>query len=136
MKPIRIAALAAALLGGAMLAPVADAHGHGYYRYGHGGYRSSVGIYVGVPGPYYYGGYYGYPYYPRAYYYPGYYYPPAPAYYPPATYIEQSAPAAAPAPPSSGGYWYYCRDSQTYYPYVQQCASQWQQVLPNSGPHS
>ena len=132
MKLSRVAVGAAALLGSAMLAPTADAHG---YRH-----RSSVGIYVGVPGPYYYRPYYD----PRAYYYPRYYYPypyyyapvygaPAPAY--PPVYIEQSAPAAAPAPSASSGYWYYCRDTQTYYPYVQQCASQWQEVVPN-GPRS
>jgi len=27
-------------------------------------------------------------------------------------------------------YWYYCPDSQTYYPYVQTCPSPWVKVLP------
>ena len=31
---------------------------------------------------------------------------------------------------SEGFWWYYCADSQTYFPYVQQCASEWQRVLP------
>jgi hypothetical protein len=125
MNSIKAAVVMAAVLGSAVLIPDADAHG----RYRH---RSSVGIYFGVPAPYYY--------YPRYYYYPNYYYPPAAAAAPsyPPVYIEQSAPAAAAAPSSSGSgaYWYYCRDSQTYYPYVQQCASPWQQVVPNSGPRS
>jgi len=67
-------------------------------------------------------------------YYSPYYYPPivaVPAA--PATDVEQSqeelsSPAADPK--QSQGYWYYCPDSQTYYPYVQQCASSWQQVIP------
>ena len=50
---------------------------------------------------------------------------PAPVYYapPPAppVYVEQ---------PPAQGYWYYCADSQAYYPYVQNCASGWQRVLP------
>ena len=128
MNIVKAVVVAAAVLGSATIAFDADAHG----RYRH---RSSVGIYFGVPAPYYY-----YPY-PRYHYYPRYYYPPAvvapaPAY--PPVYIEQSAPPVAPAPSASGSgaYWYYCRDSQTYYPYVQQCASPWQQVVPNSAPQS
>lgn len=50
---------------------------------------------------------------------------PAPVYYapppPPTVYVEQ------PPPPA---YWYYCPDAQAYYPYVQNCASAWQRVLP------
>ena len=126
MNILKAAAVMAAVLGATILAPDADAHGR---------YRSSVGIYFGVPAPYYY-----YPrYYPRYYYYPQYYYPPA-VYGGPApsapVFIEQSPPAPAPSSVGSGAYWYYCRDSQTYYPYVQQCASPWQQVTPNSGPRS
>jgi hypothetical protein len=131
MKLLKAAVVLAAILASALIALDADAHG----RHRH---RSSVGIYFGVPGPFHY-----YPRYysPRYYSPPRYYYPPAvvvpaPSY--PPVYIEQSPPAAAPAPSSSssGAYWYYCRDSQTYYPYVQQCASPWQQVVPNSSPPS
>ena len=127
----KVALLAAALLGSSMLATDADAHG----RYRH---RSHVGIYVGVPGPFYYR---PYSYYPRYYYPPAVVVPaPAPAYYPPtyyppspSTYIEQSAPAA---PAASAGTWYYCRDTQAYYPYVKQCATPWEPVAPHSGPPS
>ncbi len=123
MKTIKAAAVLAAILGGSLIAAEADAHG----RHRH---RSSVGIYFGVPAPYYY--------YPRYYYAPRYYYPPTVIVPAPSApvYIEQSPPAAAPSSSSAGAYWYYCRDSQTYYPYVQQCASSWQQVVPNSAPPS
>src|SRR5688572_30553528 len=95
----KVAIVAAALVGSSMLATDADAHG----RFRH---RSHVGIYFGVPGPFYYR-----PYYPRYYYAPAVvvpapspvYYPP-PAYYPPSpsTYIEQSPPpSAAPAAAAS-----------------------------------
>jgi hypothetical protein len=47
---------------------------------------------------------------------------------PPPVYIERqpSVPALEP------GYWYYCNESQAYYPYVQQCAGSWVKVQPQS----
>jgi len=126
MKTFNIAILSVAALFGLAAATSADAYGGRHHS------RAHVGIFFGAP---------VYPYY-SPYYYPRYYYPPA--YYPPAVaappvYIEQSIAPAAPAPaaPSaqnSGAYWYYCADSRTYYPYVQQCASPWQQVVPQSTP--
>jgi hypothetical protein len=112
----------------------ADAGGHHHYRS-----RVGVGVFVGAP---------FYPYYYPRYYYPPAYYPGPYAYYPPAAvvpapagppaYIEQTPPAAtAPSASASAGpaaSWYYCRDSQAYYPYVQQCASPWQPVAPQSDP--
>lgn len=89
-------------------------------------------------GPYWGPGYY----LPYPYYYPvsPYYYPP---YYPPVmerpapqVYIEQPpAPAALPAPAApdasaSANYWYYCAKPKGYYPYVKECPSGWQKVLP------
>ncbi|MBI3375282.1 MAG: hypothetical protein HY017_26480 [Betaproteobacteria bacterium] len=48
----------------------------------------------------------------------------APYYYPPAPlYMEQ-----APNP----NYWYFCPDSNAYYPYVQQCPGGWQHVVPQA----
>lgn len=128
MNKVKAAALLAALLCGAVLGSSAYAH-HGRHGY-HGHNRSHVGIWFGFPAPIFYP---SYPYYPR------YYYPPETVVVPaPTTYIEQSPPAAAAPSPtqSSGAYWYFCPDSQTYYPYVQQCASQWQQVVPRSAPPS
>lgn len=79
-------------------------------------------------------------------YYPGhrYYYPPYPpyVYYPPVVierqepqvYIEQPPPAVAPpapvAAPPANSYWYYCAAQKAYYPYVKECPSGWQRVLP------
>jgi len=73
-------------------------------------------------------------------FYPWWYYPPA--YYPPTvvtvpatppTYIEQGSPQPVPAQQSQG-YWYYCADSKTYYPYVKECPAGWQRVVPQPAP--
>jgi hypothetical protein len=84
----------------------ADWHGH-------------VGVWIG-PGPYGWG---------PAYYYPPYYYSPpvvvtepAPVYVPPPNPVVQ-----VPAPQT---YWYYCRRSNAYYPYVSECPGGWQPVTP------
>jgi hypothetical protein len=85
-------------------------------------------------GPYW-GGPWHYP--PPVYYYPPYY---APYYAPvvvqppaPQVYIEQpQVPAAPPAPIAAApvSYWYYCAAAKGYYPYVRECPSGWQRVLP------
>lgn len=76
------------------------------------------GVFVGAP---------AFWYYPPPYYY----YPPvvvAPAS--PPVYVEQNDP---PAPPrDTASYWYYCPDTKSYYPYVNECASSWQQVVPHA----
>lgn len=75
----------------------------------------------------------GAPFYPW-WYYPPYYYPPVvtvPAA--PTTYIEQGSPQTGPASQSQG-YWYYCAESKTYYPYVKECAGSWQRVTPQPSP--
>ncbi len=106
MKKLAILALAAAAV---FASGSALAHGRVFF-----------GVGIGVPvccGPYYY----GYPYYP--YYYDTYYEPRTvvvPAQ--PQRYIEQSSP--------DSGYWYYCAESKTYYPYVKYCPGGWQRVSP------
>ena len=40
------------------------------------------------------------------------------------------------ATPASDGYWYYCADSKSYYPYVRGCASRWERVSPTPPPNS
>ena len=125
MKTLRIALLSLAVA--AVVAPVndADARGRGGHR-GHHHHRGSVGVFIGAP---------LFPYYYSPYWYPRYYYPPAVVAAPAPAYIEQGATGAygpAPAQSQQGAYWYFCQDSQTYYPYVQQCASQWQQVVPQA----
>ena len=69
--------------------------------------------------------------YPPAYYYPPPYYP---AYYPPViaaplTYVEQGA-AQSSTPALASGYWYFCNESDAYYPYVEDCPRGWQRVSP------
>jgi hypothetical protein len=81
----------------------------------------------------------GFPIFPPAWYYPpAHYYPPPAYYYPPPAvmapapaYVERNDQAAGPPPEH---YWYYCADSQAYYPYVKQCASPWQRVTPTPPP--
>ncbi|MHB1592136.1 MAG: hypothetical protein ACYCTW_11480 [Sulfuricella sp.] len=81
------------------------------------------------------GSYWGPWYSPPPYYYPP-YYPPVVVERPaPQVYIEQQpAPAApeAPAAPAAApaNYWYYCSAAKGYYPYVRECPSGWQKVLP------
>ena len=126
MDKLKLALSAAALIAASVAAADADAHGRRHHHHHH---RSHVGIWFGVPGPFYA--------YPR--YYPRYYYPPAvvvPAPAPP-VYIERPQVEAPPSPTAdSGAYWYYCRDTQTYYPYVQQCALPWERVTPQGAPPS
>jgi hypothetical protein len=109
----------------------------GYYRYGHSHVR--YGFALGWP---------WYPYYAAPYYYPPSYYSP---YYddpyarslfyfypaPPATpdYLPQyteSGPTQA-APPGQGDsewWYYYCAESNGFYPYVKECAAGWVRVPP------
>jgi hypothetical protein len=81
-----------------------------------------VGVFVGGPG------YYG----PGPYYWgpPPYYYPPYPPVVvqpaEPDVYTERTEASAAPR--SSSGTWWYCAVSKSYYPYVKQCSSGWEQV--------
>ena len=103
----------------------------GYYGGNHyHGTRVSVGFAFG--GPWWYGAGY-YPYYYPSYYYPSYYYPayggygypyPAAASIPGQVYVERDRDVAAADSP----YWYYCRDSDAYYPYVKQCPGSWERV--------
>jgi hypothetical protein len=89
--------------------------------------RWHVGVVVGGP---------GYFYAPGPYYYapPPYYYPP----YPPPVVIQSEPDAyvqrsdmnesGGSAPESSSGTWWYCPTSKSYYPYVKECSSGWQEV--------
>jgi hypothetical protein len=109
--------LSAFLLSGAAWADRPGHHGH-----------VELGVYVGAPWAYP-------PYYPYPVYWPRVYGPPVviPAtpvvVAPPAppVYVEQ--PAAA-VPTLEPGYWYYCNESQAYFPYVKSCAGSWQKVAP------
>ena len=57
---------------------------------------------------------------------------PGPYSYP---YPYYAYPAAEAEPPLMvDPYWYYCEESQAYYPYVKDCAGGWLPVLPSSAP--
>jgi hypothetical protein len=75
----------------------------------------------GVPYPYY-----PYPYYPYPY----------PAYAP-AVVADSSAPLYGQqdyqAAPQQQQYWYFCRGTQAYYPYVRECPGGWVTVAPQPG---
>ena len=97
--------------------------GHGYRGHGHrgpyryGGPRVFISPRLVVPfGPYW-----------RPYWEP-YGYPPVVVAPSPRVYVQPVPPVAAQSPPPS--YWYYCEDSQAYYPYVQQCPGGWRPVTP------
>ena len=135
-------------------------HGGGFGGGGHhGGFIGGYG--GGYGGGYYgYGSGYGYGYglgYPYNYGNPYYYYPQAnvtavPSYS--QTYIQQAPvqqtvpvqvqsqaqSTVSPPPPASlaqtnqPGYWYYCKKSKSYYPYVKTCPAGWEQVSPTPSP--
>ena len=154
------AATAALILATAALAMSTAAHAdRGHWRHGHGGssgYHAPggprVSIHFSTPGyrAWHHAG-------PRYYAPPPVYYAPrvvVPAplvwvppvvhaprvYVPPTVYVERTdlegvAPAPVPAPAAApaleaAGHWFFCADSNTYYPYVTQCATPWQRVVP------
>lgn len=97
----------------------AAGRGHSHYH----GSRAYFGITIGAPlwypGPYYY----PYPAYTYSY--------PAPVIVQPAprVYVERDDVAVLPqAAPQASPYWYYCRDTNMYYPYARECASPWERV--------
>ena len=94
-------------------------HGGGHF----GGHRGGGHVFFGL-------GYW--PWYYPPYYYPPYYYYPSTGVGPSSTplYVEQGDEQAAP----QSAYWYYCANSQGYYPYVAQCPGGWQRVRPEPPP--
>lgn len=132
-----------------LISNLAQAHPPGH----RGGWRGGVGIYMGSPFPFYgppppFAYAYGYPYgYPYAYSPPTVIVQQPPQ---PQVYIEQgsgvtstpdasapptqAAPAATAGNNNTQGYWYYCEQSDGYYPYVKECAAGWKQVTPTPPP--
>ena len=88
-----------------------------YYRNHHHHSGVRLGVFVG-PG-FFYGPPYPYPYY---------HYPRVVVAPPPVHYIERTPEHAGSSLPA--GYWYYCNEAKSYYPYVKECPSSWQQVAP------
>lgn len=101
-------------------------NGHGGHN-NHGGGHVGIGVYLGPGwwGPGWRGAYPYTPYYP---YYP--YYPAPVVVQQPSTEIYvQQAPQA-----EESYYWYYCRESQGYYPDVDRCPGGWLKVVPSTNP--
>lgn len=116
--------LLAVLLG---IAIPGEAHRH-FHRHFVPRSRVFVGTTVFV-GP----GFWGppWPYWRDPYWYPA-YAPPVMIREEPQVYVQQQP---APPPPQPQQYsWYYCPDTKTYYPYVQQCPSGWLKVVPQTAP--
>jgi hypothetical protein len=140
MRKTLMFTLATVMMAASLQADAGGGHGH------RGHSHARVGVYIGAPllfAPWWVA---------SRPYYPSYYYAPPPVvvrervvvreplvFYdehgnpvPPAQVQAQAPAAASPsgAPPS----WYFCADSQTYYPYAQTCASPWQRVAPHPPP--
>ena len=107
---------------------------HGWHGHHHGHFR--FGLFLGgpawYPAPYYYPPYYApYPYYAPAPVDAG-----PPEYVergdsgPPSSYAERDEGAPPPARRRGEGSWYFCAESNAYYPYVKQCPGGWQRVAP------
>jgi hypothetical protein len=91
---------------------------HGHFHRGHA-FHPRTHVFVGIGAPLAFG--------PWWYSAPYYAYPPiGAATYAPA-YIEQDDVGTG-EPPQS--WWYYCPNSQTYFPYVKECAGGWERVTP------
>ena len=105
---IALVSMLAVILGTLAAAPPAQAHGGGRVRFG---------VLIGAP-LWWHGYGWHYPYYRERIVIerPG-----------PTVYVEKDPDGGERAPDQ---YWYYCPDSETYYPYVKECASPWHRVAP------
>lgn len=99
------------------------------YAQRHGGFPSRGfhgGYHVGGP-RIIIGGHFGFPYYYPYLHYPYYY-----RYSYPEPYADTSPPLNI--EPEQAYYWYYCQDSQGYYPYISSCPGGWTRVVPTPPP--
>ncbi len=132
MRGTLVLTLAAVMLAAS---PPADARGRGGHWHSH----ARVGVYIGAPLVFA-------PWWVDAR--PYYYYPPPVVVRervvvrePLVFYDEQGNPVPAqppataqPQPGAPAPAWYFCPDSQAYYPYARTCASPWQRVVPQPPP--
>jgi hypothetical protein len=107
MRRVLILAVAA-VIGALAAAGPADAHGR----------RGRVHLGVVIGGPLWW---HAWPHYPR------YYERVIVERQGPTVYVEKDADGVE---RDADQYWYFCPDSETYYPYVKQCASPWHRVAP------
>jgi hypothetical protein len=130
---LRVAAVALALVGGAMSIPATPAAADWHHGYWHGGYWHGPGYWhTGYWHNGWYGGRFGWWWVAGG----NWYWYNAPVYPYPATVSEvyvtppatMPAPQAAPAPQM----WYYCDNPAGYYPYVQSCSQPYRPVVPQA----
>jgi len=113
-------------------------HPYPVHRYPASHWHGGVGVYFGSPYPFHAYPYAAYPYgYPYAYTPPPVIIAQPPE---PQVYIEQGSgttepaqttPPAASADDNAQNYWYFCEQSNAYYPYVKDCPAGWKQVTPS-----
>ena len=48
----------------------------------------------------------------------------------PDVYLQPAPQYAPPQQPQEPPYWYYCKESQAYFPYVKECPQGWMKVVP------
>ncbi len=129
LKRLLVSGLLLAVL---IASAAAQAQHRGHHQKQHHHQRGGVqlGIVIGAPLMWHYRPVYpAYPAYYSPYAYPPYAYAPrviVPAA--PPVYVERQDVVVSGAGQDD---WYYCADSRTYYPYVQQCAGGWQRVTPH-----
>ena len=105
---MRAALLVLALFAAGLASSPAEAHG------------GRARVHIGV------GWYYPFWYWPGPYYHP---------YYPSPVVVQREEPVYVERGESgpqelAPGWWYYCEESKTYYPYVLSCPSGWKKVSP------
>ena len=119
----------------AFAASSAEAQHRGHHGH-HGFHGARVGVFIGAPLAFA-----AWPYYRPYPYYDPYYARPIVIQEQPVIYTEQAqavpqsgpmAPPPAPQAQAQQQYWYFCQDTQTYYPHVQNCATPWQRVIPQA----
>ncbi|MPZ46621.1 MAG: hypothetical protein GEV05_25200 [Betaproteobacteria bacterium] len=125
MRSLRLFAVGLAALAILLTSAAAWSDGgrRGHHRHHHHSHGSRLQLGFVFGGPLWYPG----PVFPYSYSYPyPYGYAPAIVVPPaPRVYIERDERVAQESAP---GYWYYCRESNTYYPYVKECGQPWQRV--------
>ncbi len=97
---------------------------HGFH--GHPGFRTHV--FIGLGPAFWWGPPYPYWWYPPPPYYV--YAPPPVVVQEPPVYVQQPPPP--PPPPGAEAYWYYCPNTQAYYPSAATCPEPWVRVTPRT----
>jgi hypothetical protein len=118
---VRILTILALVIVLSPLAGYADGPYGGGHRHGGGGYyRGSGGVWIAPGWGPWWAGY-------SPYYYAA---PPVIVERPSIEYYYQQVPQQASPQEEEPVYWYYCKNPEGYYPYVQRCPDGWMRVVP------